>query len=127
MVRDYYITQKAYDKGYDEAPAVKNTVVMWVDHMLGVCQKNKYLSSLQIDEKDQIKIVEKYMTPSLDSLQKKYSSITEINMPALEKIKLTKIDLLPPQPDQPFPVVMPAFPLVTMDHRLDYEKIMEVN
>jgi len=85
------------------------------------------LSSLQIDEKDQIKIVEKYMTPSLDSLQKKYSSITEINMPALEKIKLTKIDLLPPQPDQPFPVVMPAFPLVTMDHRLDYEKIMEVN
>ncbi|RKY47545.1 MAG: hypothetical protein DRP88_04225 [Candidatus Neomarinimicrobiota bacterium] len=124
MIRDYYITQKAYEKGYDQAPAVKYTVNMWVDHMLALYQKYKYLSSLQVDEKDQVKIVEEYMTPYLDSLQNKYSSIIEINIPIFEKIKLTRVDMIALQLDQPFPIVVPAFPLVTTDNRLDYGKIM---
>ena len=97
---------------------------MWVDHMLALYQKYKYLSSLQVDEKDQVKIVEEYMTPYLDSLQNEYSSIIEINIPVFEKIKLTRVDMIALQPDQPFPIVVPAFPLVTTDNRLDYGKIM---
>jgi hypothetical protein len=72
-----------------------------------------------------MKIVTEYMTPYVDSLQTEYSAYIEINMPEFEAIKLTGIDMVALQPDQPFQIVVPSFPLVTTDHRLDYGKVME--
>lgn len=125
MVRDYYITQDAYEKGFDESAAVQQNVAMWRDHLLSLYQKYKYLESMNINEKDQMKIVTEYMTPYVDSLQIRYSAHIEINMPEFEAIKLTAIDMVALQPDQPFQIVVPSFPLVTTDHRLDYGKVME--
>jgi hypothetical protein len=52
MVRDYYITQDAYEKGFDKSAAVRQNVEMWRDHLLSLYQKYKYLKSMNINEKD---------------------------------------------------------------------------
>ena len=46
--------------------------------------------------------------------------MVEINTDELEKIQLTRIDMFAIQQNVPFPIIVPSFPLLTTDHRLDY-------
>jgi hypothetical protein len=123
MIRDYYITQDAYNKDYDKSMIVQRQVNIWRDHMLSLYKKYKYLESKNTKGKTQKIIVEKYLTSYIDSLQNKYTNDIEINIKEFEKIKLTGIDMIALQLDQPFPIVVPSFPLVTNDSRLDYGEI----
>jgi len=125
LIRDYYITQDTYAKNYDKSKIVKREVEIWQDHMLSIYQKYKYLESVKITDKDQIKIVTNYLTPYVNSLQKKYNNDIKINIQEFENIELTNIDLIALRPDQPFPIVTPSFPLLTNNHRLDYGKIIK--
>ena len=61
-----------------------------------------------------------HMNPKIDSLQKIYSNQIEINMDAFEKINLTKTDMMVIQRGVPYPILVPSFPIVTSDNRLDY-------
>jgi len=124
MVRDNYITQDAYQKGYDQSRIVQRQITMWRDHLSALYQKYTFLKSIEIKESDQIKIVDSYMTPYIDSLQVCYHQDIEIDLKLLDEIQLTQIDMIVLQPDQPFPIVAPAFPLVTSDHHIDYGKAM---
>jgi hypothetical protein len=125
LIRDYYITQDIYDKNYDKSKIVEREVEIWHDHLLSIYQKYKYIETVNIIEKDQIKIVNNYMTPYINSLQKKYNEEIKINIEEFENIELTSIDLIALRPDQPFPIVTPSFPLVTNNHRLDYGNIIQ--
>jgi len=125
MIRDYYITQDAYAKDYDKFEIVKREIEIWEDHMLSMYQKYKYLESVKIEDKDQMKIVTNYLTPYVTSLQKKYDDDIVINIQEFEKIELTNIDLIALRPDQPYPIVTPSFPLLTNNHRLDYGKMIQ--
>ena len=44
----------------------------------------------------------------------------QINTKALEELKLTTTDMMVTQKGIPYPIVVPAFPIVTTDDRLDY-------
>jgi len=125
LVRDYYITQDAYEKGYENSEIVQRQVELWSDHMLALYQKYKILETAGLKEKNQYKIVDKFFTVYIDSLQKKYQNKIEINIENFEKAELTGIDMIALQPDQPFPVVVPSFPLITMDDRIDYGSVMK--
>ncbi len=125
MVRDYYLTRAAYEKGYDKSPIVQQQVQLWQDHMLSIFTKYKYLQSQQVTESNQIKLISGYLAPMIDSLQIRYSDSIHINIGEFEKIQLTRIDMLTLQPDQPFPIVVPSFPLLTDDSRLDYGKTFQ--
>ena len=63
-----------------------------------------------------------FMNPKIDSLQEAYSNDIEINMDAFEKIKLTTTDMMVIQRGVPYPILVPSFPIVTSDNRLDYGK-----
>ena len=63
-----------------------------------------------------------FMNPKIDSLQEAYSNDIEINMDAFEKIKLTGTDMMVIQRGVPYPILVPSFPIVTSDNRLDYGK-----
>jgi hypothetical protein len=125
LIRDYYITEDAYSKKYDQSDIVKREVEIWQDHLLSVYQKYKYLESVNITKMDQLKIVNNYMTPYVNSLQQKYNHEIKINIKEFENIELTHIDLIALRPDQPFPIVTPSFPLLTTNHRLDYGKVIQ--
>lgn len=122
MVRDYYLTKEAYKRGYNKINIVKRNEEMWKDGILSLYQEKQYLRDLHvnIEKENQIKIIEKFLNPYIDSLQKKYSNMVEINTDELEKIQLTRIDMFAIQQNVPFPIIVPSFPLLTTDHRLDY-------
>ncbi len=61
-----------------------------------------------------------FMNPKIDSLQKAYSNDIEINMDAFEKIKLTNTDMMVIQRGVPYPILVPSFPIMTSDNKLDY-------
>ena len=63
-----------------------------------------------------------FMNPKIDSLQKAYSNDIEINMDAFEKIKLTTTDMMVIQRGVPYPILVPSFPILTSDNRLNYGK-----
>jgi len=125
LIRDYYITKDAYGKGYDKSFAVTQQVEIWRDNMQAIYQKFKYLELNKIHEKNKLRIVEGYITPYINTLQQKYAHRIKINMDKFEELSLTKIDLVALQPDQAFPVVVPFFPLLTVDNRLDYGSVLQ--
>ncbi|MBN2011870.1 peptidylprolyl isomerase [candidate division KSB1 bacterium] len=126
LIRDKYITQDAYKKGYDQLPVVQHNVAMWQDNMLASFQRTKYLNARGIVEtsNDYINVIENVLNPYIDSLQTKYADTIEIDTDAFEKIKLTHIDMFVLQKNVPFEVIVPLFPLLTTDNRLDYGRKM---
>ena len=120
LIRDIEITKQCYSKGYDTHRSVKLNTAMW----RGSSNSKKYLSRLRSKGK-MIKNQEQWLTfmnPKIDSLQEAYSNDIEINMDAFEKIKLTSTDMMVIQRGVPYPILVPSFPIVTSDNRLDYGK-----
>jgi hypothetical protein len=60
----------------------------------------------------------------VDSLRRKYTDRTEINVTAFNEITLTRIDMLALQNNVPFAVFVPAFPQLTTHKWLDYGRDM---
>ena len=118
LIRDLEITKQCYSKGYDSHWSVELNTAMW----RGSSNSKKYLSRLRPKSKV-IKNQEQwlsFMNPKIDSLQKAYSNDIEINMDAFEKIKLTNTDMMVIQRGVPYPILVPSFPIMTSDNKLDY-------
>ncbi len=123
LMRDKFVTDEAYQKGYDRRDEVQRNARMWEDAALAMYQREVYLKKigeLKDFKANKEKSITKYLNPYIDNLQAKYQDQIQINMNAFEKIKLTRIDMFAKQPDQPYPVVVPSFPVITTDNRLDY-------
>jgi len=60
------------------------------------------------------------LNPIIDSLQAVYSDQIKIDMDAFEAIELTATDMMVTQRGVPYPVMVPSFPILTTDSRLDY-------
>ncbi len=120
MIRDQHITKDAYAKGYDNVPAVQNTLHMWKDNMLALYQKQEFLKTKNISGLKAEDIVRTYLDPYVHNLQIKYNDQIQINTDTFEKIKLTHIDMFVIQKNVPFPVIVPSFPQLTTWDKLDY-------
>jgi hypothetical protein len=125
MVRDRYLTQEAYSRGFDRYPTVVHYTEMWQDAILSLWQKNAYLKSIGIDDNGQIDMITKYLNPYVDSLRRKYDDCTEINVNEFNNIQLTRIDMFVQEMNVPFPVFVPTFPQLTTYKWLNYGKIMD--
>ncbi|MDZ7391497.1 MAG: hypothetical protein ONB25_01160 [candidate division KSB1 bacterium] len=123
LIRDKYIAQAAYKRGYHKALPVRRTVQMWQDHILALHQRNQYLRSMGQDvelSRVDTRVIERYLNPYIRELQRKYGDQIEINMDLFEQTKLSRIDMLVLQRGAPYPVVVPMFPLLTTLHPIDY-------
>ena len=60
------------------------------------------------------------INPIIDSLQYIYADQIEINIDAFEAIKITATDMVVSQKGVPYTVMVPSFPIITTDNRLDY-------
>ncbi len=124
MIRDRYVTQDAYKRGYDKVPEVVRNVNMWRDNLLALYQKRAYLKSKGVKGLKNSDIIRTYLDPYVAQLRQKYADQIEINTDAFEKIHLTRIDMFAFQPNQAFPVVVPSFPQLTTHNKLDYGRKM---
>ena len=64
--------------------------------------------------------------PIVDSLQSIYSSEIKINIDAFENIELSSTDMMVTQSGVPYPIVVPSFPILTDDSKLNYGEKMEL-
>jgi hypothetical protein len=130
LIRDEYVTREAYRRGYDRVSVVQRNVNMWKDYLLAVYQRNKFLASIGKKGdyyKHTLRVLEEDLNPYIAELRKKYQDQIEINTDEFEKIELTRIDMFVLQKNVPFPVVVPAFPILTTHNRLDYGRKMDAS
>lgn len=127
LIEDYFITKKAYSKGYNKVNIIQRNEKMWKDSFLATFQKNNYLKTVGENRsfgKNYLEIIEKYLNPYVKNLQKKYYKKIELDFDEFEKINLTSIDLYVKQPSQPYKIVVPMFPVFTTENNLEYIKKM---
>ena len=127
MIRDKYLAEDAYKKGYDKVDLVKRTTEMWKDASIALYHKNQYLKKVSSGEEDSFVLIQKYLNPYVDKLQQKFSDAIEVNIEEFDKLNLTRTDMFVTQSNVPFPVMVPSFPQLTTDHKLDYGKRMEID
>lgn len=133
LVRDKFMSQVAYKRGYDKKQVIKRNFNTWRDNLNYLYYKNKLLAEAIKDSSEELhymQVIEKYLDVPVDSLQKKYADKIEIDVEEFNKIELTRIDMNVIEKNVPFPRVVPSFPLVTTDNALDYGRKMgegEVN
>jgi len=130
MLRDHELARVAYQRGYDKVSVVKRYTAMWRDALLALYQRDKYLArsvAIQTDSVRMIKIIQDHLDPYIDKLQSKYSDRIFVNVEKFNDIKLTRIDMMVTQKNVPFPIMVPSFPQLTTDHKLDYGQKMESN
>ena len=120
LIRDTEITKQCYLEGYDKNWSVNLNAEMWRD----VSRSKKYALKIRSQNKQITNESQwlEFMNPKIDSLQKVYSDKIEINMDAFEKIKLTATDMMVIQRGVPYPILVPSFPILTSDHKLEYGK-----
>ncbi len=123
LIRDKYLTEIAYEREYDKINVVKRNANMWKDNLNYGYAKEKYLYSVLPDsaEKlDYLTVLEKYLNGYIDTLQEKYSEKIKINVDKFNTIELSRIDMSVNYNNQPYKRVVPSFPIVTTDNKLDY-------
>jgi hypothetical protein len=127
LIRDQYLNKAAEKKGLDKHQWVRQTGVMWSDAILAQYRRNTYLDSIGKKEAfigNFMKVVRDDLDPYVRSLQQKYSELIEIDTEILKQIQLTRVDMMAIQKWEPYPIVVPQFPVVTDEHRLDYGREM---
>lgn len=121
LLRDMEITNICYNEDLDDDWRVIANVDQWYD---------AYASKRYIENMDTIKVVSEKelldrLDPVVDSLQAVYSQSIKINIEAFEAIELTATDMVVTQHGLPYPIVVPSFPIITTDDRLDYGSKLE--
>ena len=116
LMRDLEINKKCYGQNLDKDIRVKINVDMWDD----AYSSKRYLS--HVINKSNLQKGKKYRLENgiIDSLQNKYSNIIKINTDMFEKIEITSTDMLVTERGLPYPFIVPSFPIITSDDKLDY-------
>lgn len=122
MIRDKYLTDEAYRRGYDQISIVRRAAYMWQDALLSLHQKNKMLEKFNIspDSTHSINIIENWLNPYIKQLQNQYSQDIELDVKRYNSLELSRIDMVAVQKNTPFPVIVPPFPQLTTESQLDY-------
>ena len=122
LIRDKFITEEAYRRGIDRDVRVKLNIQMWDDALVAAYYRNQLLKQQNIKEENFLNAIEGYLNSYVNDLQKKYDDQIEINVEEFNKIKLTNINMISSQINVPYPVMVPSFPQLTDDDKLDYGK-----
>ena len=115
LLRDVEITNQCYDQGLDRDWRVTANENQWYD-----AYASKRHIQLSFSEPVETQQVLEFYNPIIDSLQLVYSEQIYINTKALEELNLTSTDMMVTQKGLPYPIVVPSFPIITTDDRLDY-------
>lgn len=128
LVIDDYLTKIAYSRNYDKLNVVNRTVNSWKTHFNFMFQRDSVLVSRDFKgniQKDYFDAFDNYLTPYFDSLKTKYDSKIKVNRIALDKIKLTSVQMFTRKSRGPYLNVTPPFPVVTNSAKINYKLIEE--
>ena len=122
LVRDFYLTDKAFEYGYDNHPAIIKEVKVWEDYMLASDMRNQIVSnSFNIEEYDsEYDLIKNILSPKSEMLFKKYSDNIVVDVDMFNEIRLSSIDMVVINVNQPYQLLVPLFPKLTIKNNLNY-------
>lgn len=130
LLQDLVLTEECYKLGYDKANSVILNLQLWQDAILAESLKWKTIAEQEDSEfhlLEPVKKIEKVLDPMVKEMQVKYGDRIQIDMEKFESIELTRTPMVVIQPGQPFPVIVPQFPIVTTLSRIDYGSDLSKN
>ena len=122
IIRDYFITNKAYKENYQNRPEVENEINIWTDYALAIDKKNKIIKN-NINSKKyshDYDLIENILKPEIEVLFNKYSDEIIVNVDMLDSIKLSSIDMIGVNIKKPYQLIVPPFPMLTTKNKINY-------
>ena len=113
LLRDQSINKECYKIGLEKDWRVTSNVSMWRD----AYASKRFVSMSNRGSNNNGTVL---YNDLVDSLQNKYSNRIKINTDIFEKIDLTSTDMIVTQRGLAYPIIVPSFPILTSDDRLDY-------
>jgi len=120
LIRDIYLTERAYGEGLDNRPEVERRVRMWRDAFIAISHRNAALKTLAEKhgvQGEPVRLGALFDDYILD-MSEKYRAEIEINREELKSVRLTGVSMFAVQPDVPYPVAVPGFPLMSTESTL---------
>ena len=117
LLRDEEITKECYRSGIGDHWSIGLNAELWQDAYFSMQFLDRFQKTGSGHTQEQRLDM---LNPIIDSLQAVYSDQIEIDMDAFEAIELTATDMMVTQRGVPYPVMVPSFPILTTDSRLDY-------
>ena len=118
LIRDYFITKEAYNKGYENDIYINQYIDMWRDHFRAQFMRKKILKSIGESSND-IDI----LNPIIAELFEKYSSKIFINFELFDSINLTSTQMYVKNQNAAYQSPIPQFPILTDKYKINYGKI----
>lgn len=125
LIRDKELTKIAYNNNYDTLNEVIHENEIWKDNFFALSVKYKILKMKGIESitnENFSNIMNDYLNPAVNELQKKYSNDILINFKIFNNINITRTDMAVSYSNSAFPAVVPEFPILTNKHNIDYAK-----
>ena len=116
LIRDVELNKKCHEQELHKDIRVKTNVDMWRD----AYSSKRFMSSLKLANKLENKMKYTFDNNVINYLQNKHSNIVKINTDMFEKIIITSTDMLVSERGLAYPFLVPSFPILTSDDRLDY-------
>jgi hypothetical protein len=123
LVRDYFLTQIAYENAFEKSPQVIRVVSMWRDASLAQAQWYRYANFLRNRpdfDPENMKGLNNYLGQYIDSLLTAYQSRITVNQTVLKNIRLTHMPMYVYKPGMPYSDAVPVFPQLTLRKNVNY-------
>ncbi|MCB9058587.1 MAG: hypothetical protein H6627_08475 [Calditrichae bacterium] len=113
MIRDRYLTEDAYEKGYDKDEQIQRSERLWRDYFYTVMMREQLLSQKNDGQMNDLE----YLDRKVRDLRNAYKERIQINEKMLAETDIADVQLFALQKNVPFPLATPGFPLLTLDDR----------
>ena len=123
LMQNYFLTKKAYELDYSNHPLVTTEVQNWNNYISANYEKEKIINENQNLSKTyntEYEIIKNILDKELENLFIQNSDKISIDVQMFNDIKLSNIDMLVINTNQPYQLTVPPFPRLTIKNNLDY-------
>tara|TARA_B100001778_G_scaffold328824_1_gene328840 strand:+ start:57 stop:1142 length:1086 start_codon:yes stop_codon:yes gene_type:complete len=123
LIQNYFLTKKAYELNLSSHPAVVKEGEIWSSYLSANSEKDKIINANQSLLKNlntEYEVLEKILNKELEILFVENSDKILIDVEMFNGIKLSNIDMLVINTNQPYQLNVPPFPRLTTKNNLDY-------
>ena len=123
LIQNYFLTKKAYELNLSSHPAVIKESEVWSTYLSANSEKDKIINANQSLLKNlstEYEVIEKILNKELEILFIENSNKILIDVEMFNDIKLSNIDMLVINTNQPYQLNVPPFPKLTTKNNLDY-------
>ncbi len=130
LVRDYYLTEEAYEIGLDKDTEIQRVARMWEDALVGMYERDQALKRLAKTLPDTLDVGRQYVLSKkfesyMDSLRAEYGDQIKVNYAVYDSLEINDVPMFVMQQQVPYPVVVPNWPVYTNRKDVDFNALQD--